>query len=503
MFARLAEAGRTDRRGHRMRTVFAVLIAALIATAAQAAGPRADIRRPVGSIVLSPGDDIQAAVDANPAGTGFFLKAGVYRIQSVIPKRGDSFTGAKGAILNGAKLLDGFTRAGDLYVATGQPIDPQTGVQGECLPDFPRCDRPQDLYFDGRPLRAAARRKDVVAGAFFYDYDAEAVYFADDPAGHVVELSYRPFAFGGDAAGVAIRNLVVENYAAADQQAALGDHGQGKGWIISGDEVRWNHGYGVATGAGARITGNFIHHNGEIGVGGGASDGALVRANEIAFNLWNGTDCNWECGGAKWAVTAKLTVADNYVHDNAGPGLWTDIDCSDIVYEGNRIEDNRLAGISHEISGYAVIRNNSFKGNGAETFAWGWGGQIQIQNSVNVKVYGNTLVLDPARGGNGIMIIQQDRGARHLPRDNLIHDNDITMAGGTGAVVGWFADYKPKLFPDANNRWDANHYHLGALAEGQDVFAPNRWVTFAKWRASGQDAHSSVDGEIAAPGARE
>ena len=113
-----------------------------------------------------------------------------------------------------------------------------------------------------------------------------------------------------------------------------------------------------------------------------------------------------------------------------------------------------------------------------------------------MKVYRNTLVLDPAKGGNGIMVIQQDRGRSHMPRDNFIHDNDIVMAGGTVAVTGWFADYKWNLFPDATNRWDRNHYHLGTLAEGQDVFAPNKWVGFEQWRATGQDAHSTVDGAI-------
>jgi hypothetical protein len=465
----------------------ALLLAAFIA------GPQPEASFPAGAVELSPGDDIQAAVDANPPGTTFHLAAGLYRTQSVRPKDGDAFIGSAGAVMNGALVLQDFGRAGPNYFADGLAIDPETGVHGECRKGWPRCDHPQDLYFDGRPLRAVDRLEKVKPGLWFYDYDAGRLYFADDPAGHLVELSHRPFAFGGEASKVTVRNLVVENYACTDQQAAVGDQGGGRGWKILDNEIRWNHGVGAVSGKASLIARNNIHHNGEMGVGGGASDGAVVRGNEIAFNVWNGTDCNWECGGAKWAVTDGLTVAGNYVHHNQGPGLWTDIDAVNIVYEDNRIEQNLSAGISHEISGKAVIRRNLLKGNGARTFLWGWAGQIQVQNSTDTEVYGNTLVLDPKRGGNGIMIIQQDRGARHMPRDNLVHDNDITMAGGTGAVAGWFADYKWSRFA-RSNRWNRNHYHLGQHAEGEDVWAVNDWVALDAWQASGQDHDGTVDG---------
>lgn len=472
---------------------FPVALAALLCTgAAQAAGVRHAQPAPPGSVTLSPGDDIQAAVDAHPAGTSFFLNAGVYRIQSVVPKRNDSFTGDGGAVLNGARLLDDFDAEGGLFVARGVPIDPDTQVQGVCRKGYPRCGHPQDLYLDGAPLRAVAKKSKVVPGAFYYDYAAEAVYFADDPAGHTVELSYRPHAFAGEARGVTIQNLIVEKYASADQQGAIGDHGEGAGWTIAGNEVRWNHGVGVVGGAFSRIDGNYIHHNGEMGVAGGGVPGSVVSGNEIAFNVWNGTDCGWECGGAKWAQMPDLQVIGNYVHDNAGDGLWTDIDCSNVVYDGNRIEDNLYAGISHEISGTAIIRNNIFKGNGARTFGWGWQGQIQIQNSSDTEVFANTLVLDRRRGGNGIMIVQQNRGAKHMPRRNSIHDNDITMAGGEGAAAGWFADYKPKAFAQSGNLFDSNRYQV--YAPDGDLWAPNEWTSFAAWQATGQDAHSTLDG---------
>lgn len=471
-----------------------VICLTLFAGHAHAAGAVRQARLPPESVTLTPGDDIQAAVDANPNGTTFHLNAGVYRIQSVIPKQGDAFVGDDGAILNGAKILTGFDRDGSLYVARNQPIDPNTQVQGECRKGYPRCGNPQDLYFDGEPLRAVAKKSKVGPGKFFYDYDQDAVYFADDPSGHTIELSYRPFAFGGSAHDVEIQNLIVENYACADQQGAIGDHAEGKGWLISDNTVIWNHGVGIAMPPDGGANRNFVHHNGEMGLAAGSGSGTL-QDNDIGFNVWNGTDCNWECGGVKWAEVTEWIVSGNHVHDNRGDGLWADINSKQMLFENNRIENNLLAGISIEISNSAIVSNNIFKGNGGSTFNWGWNGQIQIQNSWGIEVYGNTLVLDPQRGGNGIMIIQQDRGRSHMPARNHAHDNDITMAAGEGAVAGWFADFKPHKFARTNT-FDNNHYHV--YATDGAFWAPNEWTSFADWQATGRDQNSTLDSDLTA-----
>jgi nitrous oxidase accessory protein NosD len=51
--------------------------------------------------VLSPGDDLQAAVDAAPAGTMFIIRQGVHRRQTIKPKDGMSFVGEAGTVLDG------------------------------------------------------------------------------------------------------------------------------------------------------------------------------------------------------------------------------------------------------------------------------------------------------------------------------------------------------------------------------------------------------------------
>ena len=53
------------------------------------------------AMTISPGASIQAAVNAYPAGTRFLIKAGVHKLQSVIPKDGNTFRCEPGAVLDG------------------------------------------------------------------------------------------------------------------------------------------------------------------------------------------------------------------------------------------------------------------------------------------------------------------------------------------------------------------------------------------------------------------
>lgn len=458
-----------------------------------AVGPAVGVSAPRGAVVLRPCDDINRAVQLHPAGTKYFLKPGLYRLQQIFPKDRDSFIGAQGATLNGARQLNKFEVSGRLYVARNQPPHPKAERVGMCTPQYPRCNRPYDLYFDGRPLRAVSRLSAVGPGTWYFDERRNDVYFHDTPEGHSIELSYMPFAFGGSARDVTISNLIVENYASANQQGAINNHGAGTGWMVLHNEVRWNHGYGIVMGTANKLLGNNVHHNGQLGFGGGSGthDG-LAKGNEVAFNSWNGVNCSWECGGAKWGNVIRLTVAGNYVHHNQGTGLWTDERSSAIVLEDNLIEDNRRAGISHEISHSAVIRDNILRGNGAPDHHWGWRGQIQIQNATDTEVYGNTIVLDPVLGGNGITVIQQDRGREFMPRNISIHHNDITMTGGAGAVIGWFSEVGADGFMHANNHFDYNHYHVSGSAT-RPVWVANQPGSFAAWQAAGYDPHGTID----------
>ena len=132
------------------------------------------------SVEIWPWQNIQQVVNGWPAGTTFYLKAGVHRMQTITPRSGDRFIGEPGTVLSGARQLTSFGRSGAYWFASGQTQQgPRPGAK--CDPGYPRCGYPEDLYFDGQPLRHVDNLGAVGPGTFFFDYNADRIYFYDDP----------------------------------------------------------------------------------------------------------------------------------------------------------------------------------------------------------------------------------------------------------------------------------------------------------------------------------
>lgn len=402
----------------------------------------------------------------------------------VVPKEGDQFIGAldqygnRLTVMTGAQPLRDFGRDqfGNYVAATNQF---QPGQQtGACVPGFPRCTFPEDFFYDNQPyVHAGSAGPSLAPGQYFFDYPAGLIYFrprnpGDNPAEHNVEYSRTRVAFtGAHASDVVIRNLVVEKYAIPDQFGAIGDQYPGRGWIVRNNETRWNHGQGIRIGTDGQVLGNFTHDNGQMGMGGSGSN-ILLEGNEIAHNVtYNGTDCGFECGGFKFAHTDGLVVRRNNCHDNAGPGMWTDISSIHVLYEENTVIFNSGPGIFHETSYDAVIRNNTIIGNGSPApDDWFWNAQIQISTSQNLDIYGNVIVVDTRNNGNGIMLLQQDRtrdpcnfGPCRVA-NTAVHDNTIIVSGlrwhGTTGGAQDYVGQGDMFAPSSNNRFYRNQYFV-------------------------------------------
>ena len=52
----------------------------------------------------------------------------------------------------------------------------------------------------------------MVPGTFYFDYAADKIYIADNPAGHTIEAGNLVDAFHGNAQNVTVQNLVIEKY---------------------------------------------------------------------------------------------------------------------------------------------------------------------------------------------------------------------------------------------------------------------------------------------------
>jgi hypothetical protein len=231
--------------------------------------------------------------------------------------------------------------------------------------------------------------------------------------------------------------------------------------------VRLNSGAGIAAGTGSQIRGCSIHHNGQIGITGAGRD-VLVEHNQIWTNNIRGFSYGWEAGGVKIALGDGVVFRSNHIHDNIGPGLWCDINCRNVLYEGNLVERNHGAGIFHEISFNAVIRNNVVRHNGIDDKGWFWGVNILVAASESVDVFGNILTVSD--GGCGIILADQsrpfeggERPGKYKTRNNMVRDNEMTFEGA--GCVGGASDVKPddenySIIEGGNNRFDRNLYRV-------------------------------------------
>lgn len=430
-------------------------------------------------------------------GAKFCILPGVHRMQAINPKKNQQFYGQNAPVLNGSRLITSFSRDGNLWVASNQTQQGERRIEDECL--TPRCSYPEAFFINNTPLLAVNSKTAVTSGKFFFDYDADKIYFSDDPTGKTVEASVSPYAFRGNISGVVVQGLVVEKYSSSIQYSAIGYNGGATGWIVQNNEVRLNYAVGVGVGSNSIVVGNNIHHNGEMGVGCNGAN-ILFDGNEISYNgFFSGLDPLWEGGGGKCAITTNLIVRNNYSHHNNAMGFWTDIDNVGTLYENNRIEYNLNGGISHEISYAAVIRNNTFKGNGYGFESWLWGGAIQIQNSRDVEVYGNHIEVTP-EGGNGICLVQQDRGSGilglHATANNFIHDNVIVSMTPDHGISGAIADYDPAGMKAANNRFSSNHYYVSNINDEHWAWVDDfyGWNTY---RSTAQQDQNSTVGTVA------
>lgn len=439
-------------------------------------------------VELFPGTDLQSAMSAHPAGTTFRLKAGVHRLQTIRPRNGDTFEGEPGTVLSGARPLTTWAPAGAYWVAGDQT---QQGINnhGECKAGFPLCTIPEQLFVNGERLEIVGSLADVrppnwsvETGQWYFDYDADRIYISHDPTFLNVETSVVPTAFEPTADHVTISGLVIEMYAGIAQEGAINGRGR-TGWVITNNEVRRNHGHGITVGSGGQVRRNYVHNNGQLGIF-GSGDDILVEGNEIYHNNTAHFSPLWEAGGTKFTFTRNLVVRGNISHFNGGPGLWADMDNIDTLFENNIAQDNDWAGIMHEISYRAIIRNNTVRRNGFGYPDWMAGAGILVAGSRDVEVHGNFL----DGNADGIGGMQQDRGwgayGAHEVWNLWVHDNIIANTSGWTGLVQDVGDTDP--FTSRNNRFERNAYTIGGNP------TPFHWMNLeldqAGWASFGHDA---------------
>ncbi|GAB3927547.1 hypothetical protein GCM10029976_023880 [Kribbella albertanoniae] len=436
------------------------------------------------------GADPQQVIGEHPAGTTYCFAKGLHRISKPIePREGDRFGGGPDVVLTGSKQLTGWTRDGSRWVVRGV-LPAAYPLKGQCEDNRTNpCQRGEQLFFDGQHLTRVMSAKDLQPGTFYGDYDTNTVYVADDPSGRAVEMSRTTAAFVSSAERVTITGLTIEHFASRPQGGALE---AGRGWRITGNEVRWNHAVGVMLieADGAQVSRNTIADNGQLGLGQYKSADAKVTANLVTRNNTDGFwIADWESGGIK-STRSSGEVSGNDIIGNRGVGLWSDIAEYDRRISANRIRDNAADGIRYEISYAGVIEKNVVEGNGFGTgrgsggSLWDGGG-INVNTSAGVQVRGN-LVKD---NRNGISIQSRTRGegprGRYVLSDVIVEGNLIVLKddGSSTGVV----ENKGSPTTSGAITFRRNNYRI----PGSTRFAyRGKSLTWPQWQEAGFDQDS-------------
>lgn len=485
---------------------------------------------------------------AGPGATICFAAAKEpYLLEKVAPKgiaplAGQKFLAEKlptmGVTISGARdLTNGqWERVDPTKPEKGWSIGGQTqrlppSFNGECLPDRPMCQQAEQLFFNNELLRPVDSAAKVEPGTWFFDYAADRIYIGRAPVhpeptrSPKIETSFVQKAFSSTAPRVTIENMVVEKFANDGHSAAIGG---GEGWSVHFTEVRLNHGGGITLLGrapdhleGGRATHNYVHHNGHEGITGKFADN-VVDSNEISYNNTAGYQFANEGGAGKFSQTTGLRYVNNYVHDNYGMGPWTDGDNEDVTFENNIVDDNDGAGIMHEISGLATIKNNLVRGNGRRWYTHNNAG-IFISSSRNTTVTGNTVLVGPTTGSTselpvdrmGIHILQGVRSAPYCDgpvisgtnracqaRNNSVSNNTIEYTarlryiGGGAGYSGSGVSKDPESPQQSSNVFEGNSYIAPDCTEQRwswvvDSTNKSHRSTFNDWRNAGNDATGS------------
>ncbi len=463
-------------------------------------------------VFILPGQSIQAAVDANPAGTTFYIKAGVHRLQQVKPKGGDRFIGEPGAILSGAKVLpaadfvksDNSWYIGGQTQLLGQPFGTEIMIPGY------ECDlNPEELFVNGDTrLKRVCDLSQLGPHQWYFDYAAARIYLHDDPSSFsLIETSVTSAAFGGSGIkSVLLENLVIEKYGNPPNHGAVGSLGTTDSrftyeWTCRHLTIRYNHGDGIDTGAGMTVEHCKLHDNGQFGIGGSGVDErqywsspstaykayVTFRNNEVFRNGVLGYQRGWGAGGSKFAVQAAGTLVENcWFHDNYGPGIWFDIENRDTAIRSNLVENNGITlsgkigglgrGIFYEVSyGPARIYWNISRNNQ----------EVAILNSnfEGVEIYENAV------SPNGITVSHDNRGHQ---TSSKVHHNDLgrgALPAGNGLAigigsVGGLDDILPRVTIDSNTY---RGFDAGTKYWWAGTFWSSGARTFSEWQSFGFD----------------
>jgi parallel beta-helix repeat protein len=382
------------------------------------------------------GGALQTLVDAAPVGSVVDAPPCVFREMLTINKP-LTLDGHGVTEIRGSDAWSSWSKVGSIWVSTQTVPRLSTANQGVCADRTDRCNWPEQVFRDGTPLDQVAPGTQPGAGQFALD-SARHVLLGDDPSQYAIEVSTRDRWIETQADNVTIQNFTFWHAANAAQTGAIGNEGHDN-WTLQDSKLYYAHGGIVSLGGASstntqtRVLRNMIGGSGYEGINGYMNTNTLIQGNTIYNNNLNGFDsADWAGGGVKIVAFTNVTLDNNLVYNNAGPGLWCDISCNNVVISNNRVRDNNGTGIFFEISSGARVFGNTVWNVPADSAA------IFVASSANAEVSNNVIV----NAEQGIRIFEQNRTDK--PASGVVnvyvHDNQVIALNPQAESLSW-GDY--------------------------------------------------------------
>ena len=438
---------------------------------------------------------VRHAVWRARSGDTVALAGATYREHVRISGKAIHLTSVPGerAVFDGAVALSGWRAGGSDWFVDGWTRQ-FPAERGDIVPTTtPAAGHPDQLFFDGRPLRQVLRRGDVVAGTFFHDTAGDRVYVGDDPTGHLVEASDVEWALHFDQAhGSTLSDITVRRFATSTRDLAtiriFSDD-----VVVSGVVSELNAAAGISIiGDGVVVRSSAFTDNGHLGLHAHRSNRLVVEDSVVTGNNQALFDPKHSAGGIKITTSGNVTVQRNEVSRNHGPGIWTDLSVTSATIAFNRVDANGRAGIEVELSERVSVVGNSVVGNG-EAGVWVLeSGDVTVMHNA---LYGNVRQVDVLDGPRGDVSSVNVR-------------NNVMGAGRGGSVLVSVDDWTNERSADEMGvSIDSNAYWFPSWAPVERL---SRWggLTTTTWisatlevhrRRTGQDRTSVVSRNEANP----
>lgn len=395
---------------------------------------------PVLGIVFVPlGSNIQAVVNAHPAGTTYILAAGLHVNQTVVGKDNDRFIGEVGCIMTGSDITKyAFKRIGT---------------------------SPSGITIRGIRITHYTPSADGAMGPILAGGDAA----ADSTNGWIVEDCEIDHS---DELGIRLGKNMIVRRCYLHHNATLGIGGVGTGCLIELCEISYNNdgtsnpdsgGFKIVLSNGNEVRYCWIHHNN--GPGGWYDIGNInynFHHNLCEFNYQGGIVIEISYGGTVNTNVSRFNGITDPRGNSWGWSPGIEVGASGgtgLTIYGNYCYDNR-----HGITLLQQPRGTSF-GDPA--------GVDAVMLVQNVHVYDNHIAQPEVYGGGGDL----------KPLTGLLADP-------AGAAI----------YTTRNNTFESNHYYINAGIT-QPFDFNNATKTWAQWQAQGFDSPDGTFTNSDIPGA--